>query len=79
MEIEPYAADVEQLPTNLGAALDALENDDTYRSAFGDQFLDYWLTLKRFEFNRFVEASGAEAVDSDDVTEWEHREYFALL
>jgi len=79
MEIEPYAAQVEQLPTNLGTALDALENDGTYRSAFGDQFLDYWLTLKRFEFNRFVEASGADAVDSDDVTEWEHREYFALL
>ena len=79
MEIEPYAAEVEQLPTNLGAALDALENDGVYRSAFGDQFLDYWLTLKRFEFNRFVEASGADAVDSDDVTEWEHREYFALL
>lgn len=79
---DPYAADVQQLPTNLADALKALEHDDFYREAFGDRFIDYFVTMKGSEVARY-EAHLAEQEDPDayaaGVTEWEHREYFELF
>ena len=40
-----------------------------FRAAFGDAFVDYFLRLKEFEIGRFL----------SDVTDWEQREYFAIL
>lgn len=79
---DPYAADVEALPTSLEAAVDALEGDQFFRKAFGDAFIDYFVTMKRSEVNRY-NAWLAENPDSskyvNGVTDWEHREYFELF
>ncbi|PPR09975.1 MAG: Gamma-glutamylanilide synthase [Alphaproteobacteria bacterium MarineAlpha11_Bin1] len=66
---DPYAANAEQLPTNLMDAVIALDKNKTFRAAFGDQFIDYLLHIKRAEIERFLST----------VTDWEHREYFELF
>jgi glutamine synthetase len=50
-------------------AITALRDSACFRAAFGDAFSDYFVRLKQFEINRFL----------TDVTDWEQREYFALL
>ena len=65
----PYSADAPTLPKTLMDAIAALRDDACFRSAFGDRFVDYFVHLKEFEIGRFLSA----------VTDWEHREYFALL
>ncbi|MAL02470.1 MAG: glutamine synthetase [Alcaligenaceae bacterium] len=75
----PYEADVDSLPVNLAQALDTLETSSFYREAFGDKFIDYWLHLRRSEWQRFVAAEGDADMQQDEVTEWEHREYFELM
>ncbi|MEE2997134.1 MAG: glutamine synthetase family protein [Pseudomonadota bacterium] len=66
---DPYANDAEQLPTNLMDAVTALDKSGTFRTAFGDQFIDYLIHIKRAEIARFLST----------VTDWEHREYFELF
>ncbi|HEY0932450.1 MAG TPA: glutamine synthetase family protein [Trebonia sp.] len=79
VEADPYSApDLVALPTSLAAAVQALDQDAFYRSAFGDTLIDYLVTMKRAEVGRY-EAALAEAgvADSaDEVTDWEMREYF---
>lgn len=64
----PYETQAAPLPRNLEQALLALEASTAARQAFGDDFVDYYLRLKRAEIARF------EA----EVSEWEQREYFEL-
>ncbi len=59
------ASSVEFLPRSLDRALDALEQDDTLRVAFGSRLLEGVLNLKRQEWATFSAA----------VTDWEHRTY----
>lgn len=66
---DPYANDAEPLPTNLMDAVTALDQSAVFREAFGDQFIDYLLHIKRAEIARFLSA----------VTDWEHREYFEIF
>src|SRR5690606_25816740 len=73
---EPYAADRPRLPQSLEEALDALEKDAFYRTAFGELFIEYYLRLKRSELGRyrqFLEETGAT---TDEPTQWEQNEYF---
>jgi glutamine synthetase len=65
----PYRADAPRLPRTLMQAIAALRDDACFRTAFGDRFIDYFVQLKEFEISRFLSA----------VTDWEQREYFALL
>jgi glutamine synthetase len=65
----PYSADAARLPRTLLEAIAALRDSACFRAAFGDGFVDYFVRLKEFEINRFL----------TDVTDWEQREYFALL
>ena len=65
---DPYAAGTELLPTTLQEALDALDVNEMYRKQLGDQFIDYFLHIKRAEVARFF----------SEVTDWEHREYFEM-
>jgi len=65
----PYTADAPMLPRSLMAAIAALHDDTCFRAAFGDGFIDYFVDLKEFEIGRFL----------SEVTDWEQREYFALL
>ncbi len=74
---EPYAAERPLLPKSLVAALDALEREPLFRSAFGAIFVDYFLKLKRNEtgrFERWLEDNGGK--DDDETTAWEQNEYF---
>lgn len=78
----PYSADVEQLPTSLADAVDALEADSFFRQTFGDGFIDYTVTMKRSEVNRYqawLDQNPDETKYVNGVTEWEHREYFELF
>ncbi len=65
----PYTrTDKPPLPCSLMEAVEALDRSSTMRSAFGDQFIDYLLTVKRAEIARFLA----------HVTDWEHKEYFEM-
>jgi len=67
-----HIADVssaEFLPRSLDRALDALEQDDALRIAFGPGLLDGVVNLKRLEWATF----------SASVTDWEHRTYADLF
>jgi glutamine synthetase len=66
-----------KLPSSLGAALDALEADTRLSEALGADLVATFLTMKRFEVERFEEAVGE--LDVDVVTEWELEEYAAHL
>ena len=46
-----------------------------FRESFGDAFVDYFIAIKRAEIAR----AGADSkAPPDQVTEWEHREYFDM-
>ena len=66
---EPYHQQYAALPHTLDQAVHALASDEIFRSAFGADFIDYYLQLKQFELARF----------HLEVTEWEQREYFDLF
>jgi glutamine synthetase len=74
---DPYNAKLPMLPTNLPAALDALESEPLFRAQLGDVFIDYFLKLKRNEAGRFAQwLKGAAAPQVDEPTAWEQNEYF---
>lgn len=58
-----------RLPRSLAEAIECFDGSALYRGALGDEFVDYLVTLKRAEWNRFMSS----------VTDWEHREYFDLF
>ena len=60
----PYETKAELLPRSLGEALAALRGDTSSASGFGDFFVDYLLTIKDAEIDRF----------KAEVSDWEHRE-----
>lgn len=66
----PYEANTRVLPTNIVEAIAELRHSALFRQQLGDAFIDYLLTLKEFEVRRFL---------SEEVTDWEQREYFELL
>jgi glutamine synthetase len=67
---DPYAQDdAERLPANLWDAVDALEQSEFFRDAFGSGYVDYYAMMKRNEVKRFFDA----------VTDWEMREYFEFF
>src|SRR5436190_584444 len=74
---DPYNAKLPMLPTNLPAALDALEREPLFRTQLGDVFIDYFLKLKRNEAGRFAQwLKDATAPQADEPTAWEQNEYF---
>ena len=71
----PYEPTAEPLPKTLAEAIEALRTNACLRAGFGDAFVDYFVALKQAEIAR----AGAKTSDPpDQVTEWEHREYFDL-
>lgn len=65
----PYDGSGAQLPTNLGAAIDAFEASQLFREALGDEFVQYLCHIKRAEWQRYLMT----------VSEWEQAEYFNLF
>jgi len=78
---EPYVQQFgEPLPTSLAESLDALDSSKFYRSSFGDVFIDFLITMKRSEVDRFEGyLKSAGDLPEDTVTDWEQREYFRLF
>lgn len=56
------------MPNSLMEAVEALDKSSALRAGFGDQFVDYYLGIKRAEIGRFL----------SHVTDWEHKEYFEM-
>jgi glutamine synthetase len=65
----PYATRAELLPRSLAEAVSALRESGFFRTALGDGFVDYLITIKDAEIARF----------HAEVTEWEQREYFEMF
>ena len=65
----PYFSEDSLLPSSLMDAVAALKSDQFFREAMGDLFIDYLLTIKEAEIERFLST----------VTEWEQREYFEIF
>lgn len=65
----PYAEEAPRLPGSLMEALDALDADPLFATAFGADVVSWITTLKRAEVTRYLQA----------VTDWEQREYYDLL
>ncbi len=63
---EPYTSAAPKLPGSLMEAVAALNTSSFYRSALGDEVVDYLVTIKQAECERF----------GSQVTDWEQREYF---
>jgi glutamine synthetase len=57
------------MPFSLGEALDALEADEYFKQALGQQFVQAFVCMKRNEVARFQSA----------VTDWELKEYVNVL
>ncbi|MET4923011.1 glutamine synthetase family protein [Streptomyces sp. PSRA5] len=66
---EPYETEAPRLPATLAEALQALADDTEFTQAFGKQFVEYYLGIKRHELARF----------NASVTDWEHNEYVDLF
>lgn len=66
----PYSERWERLPRNLSEAIQHFRSSQLLQEALGATFLDYYAALKEFELNRFL---------SEEVTDWEHSEYFENL
>ncbi len=66
-----------RLPSDLGAALDALEADSVLVELLGHELVRTFVTMKRFEVQRFADEVGE--LDRNVITPWEVREYAAHL
>ncbi|MDQ4037416.1 MAG: glutamine synthetase family protein [Actinomycetota bacterium] len=66
---DPYGAEAELLPRSLMAALEALDADEAFAAALGRDVVDWFLTIKRSEVDRYLA----------HVSDWEQREYFSLF
>jgi glutamine synthetase len=62
----PYADDAPRLPRDLGEAIAAFDASEMLRGALGAEVVEHLLTIKRFEWRRYLDA----------VSEWEQAEYF---
>jgi glutamine synthetase len=66
----PYEPGSRLLPASLVEAMAELRGSALFRAQLGDPFVDYLLAIKEFEVHRFL---------SQEVTDWEQREYFELF
>jgi glutamine synthetase len=65
----PYAEAAPPLPRSLAEALAALDGDQAFRAALGDVVIDWYVHLKRAEYDRYLR----------HVSDWEQREYFGMF
>lgn len=65
----PYSSAAPRLPTSLGEALEALQEDATLKAAFGEAFVSYFTRIKQSELERHAQA--------EDKDEFQRREYFS--
>lgn len=66
----PYDAAAKSLPASLVEAIGEWRQSALFRRELGEAFVDYLVRIKEFELHRFL---------SEEVTDWEQREYFELF
>jgi glutamine synthetase len=74
----PYKGSAEALPETLEEAVTSLRANACLRAGFGDGFVDYYAHIKEAEIARYRKEAAKEPKE-DEVTAWEHREYFDSL
>lgn len=67
------APDLERLPDTITKAADALESDLILREQLGDEFVDYWVGTRRWEWMQFHTTGGDPFAE---LSEWESSRYF---
>jgi glutamine synthetase len=65
----PGVSGAERLPVSLGEAITALNASPVLRAALTDEVVDWYVTLKRHEFARYLA----------HVSDWEQAEYLGLF
>ena len=74
LDVDLYSVDpklrseIESLPRDLWEALDYLEEDEVLKKTLGEELIEKYLQLKRWEFKEY----------SMKVTPWEYEQYFNL-
>jgi glutamine synthetase len=66
---------VPAVPKNLYDAVAALDKDANLRRYLGDELVDYWVGLRRWEWLSFHTETER---DDDELSTWEFRRYFEL-
>ena len=74
----PYEIKAERLPKSLGEAITSLKSNACFRAGFGETFVDYYARIKEAEIARCDAETGGQSANADEVTSWEHKEYFDL-
>ncbi|PRY38866.1 glutamine synthetase family protein [Umezawaea tangerina] len=75
---DPHSPEALPLPTTLVEALEGFTASDHYRVTLGGALHEALRLMKTSEQARYDEwRTGGGAVRDDEVTEWEHSEYFA--
>jgi glutamine synthetase len=74
----PYEIKAEPLPKSLAEAIVALKGSACFRAGFGDAFVDYYARIKEAEIARRDSETGGQSANANEVTAWEHKEYFDL-
>ncbi len=74
----PYEIKAEPLPKSLSEAVTALKNSACFRAGFGDAFVDYYARIKEAEIARCDAETSGQSANANEVTAWEHKEYFDL-
>lgn len=74
----PYEIKAEPLPKSLAEAVVALKSSACFRAGFGDAFVDYYARIKEAEIARCDAETGGQSANANEVTSWEHKEYFDL-
>ena len=74
----PYEIKSEPLPKSLAEAIAALKDNTCFRAGFGDAFVDYYARIKEAEIARCDAETGGQSGNADEVSAWEHKEYFDL-
>ena len=64
----PYLSDARRLPESLLSAIEHFQCSRLYRTALGDEFVDYLVRIKHAEWHRYHQT----------VSDWEQAEYFNL-
>ncbi len=65
----PFDHDPGNVPRHLGEAVDRFAVDPWAREAFGEDVVDHYATLGRFEWDQFL----------DSVADWDRRRYFDTI
>lgn len=58
---------IEPVPSNLGEAVDELEENDVLREAMGDRLFDSYIEVKRSQFQAMEESATADAATQEET------------